>query len=110
MRPDGPRIVIVGAGGWVFPMELVRDVLSFPALGSSTIVLYDIDVPSAERTAAFARELIELGSLPARVEVPASLPDALRAADVAITVFQVGGVDAYAFDIEIGRASCRERV
>jgi alpha-galactosidase len=103
MRPDGPRIVIVGAGGWVFPMELVRDVLSFPALESSTIVLYDIDVPSAERTAAFTRELIELGGLSARVEVPASLPDALRAADVAITVFQVGGVDAYGFDIEIPR-------
>ncbi len=104
MRADGPRIVIVGAGGWVFPMELVRDVLSFPALAPSTIVLYDIDVPSAERTAASARELIELGQLPARVEVPETLRDAVRGADVAITVFQVGGVDAYASDIEIPRA------
>jgi len=104
MRGDGPRIVIVGAGGWVFPMELVRDVLSFPALASSTIVLYDIDVPSAERTAASARELIELGELQARVEVPVTLGDALRGADVAITVFQVGGADAYASDIEIPRA------
>ena len=32
MTADGPRIVIVGAGGWVFPMELVRDILSFRAL------------------------------------------------------------------------------
>ena len=103
MRPHGPRIVIVGAGGWVFPMELVRDIVSFPALGSSTIVLYDIDLPSAERTAASARELIELGKLPAHVEVPTTLADALRGADVAITVFQVGGVDAYASDIEIPR-------
>src|SRR5439155_16484609 len=104
MRADGPRIVIVGAGGWVFPMELVRDVLSFSALASSTIVPYDIDVPSAERTAASARELIELGQLPARVEVPETLRDAVRGADIAITVFQVGGVDAYASDIEIPRA------
>jgi alpha-galactosidase len=99
----GPRIVIVGAGGWVFPLELTRDVLSFPALGSSTLVLYDIDVPAAERTAAFARELIDLGRLSARVEVPADLRTALRGADVVITVFQVGGVDAYAFDVEIPR-------
>jgi alpha-galactosidase len=99
--PGSPHIVIVGAGGWVFPMELTRDVLSFPALGSSTLVLYDIDPAGAERTAGAARELIDLGGLDARVEIPATLDDALRGADFVITVFQVGGVDAYAFDIEI---------
>jgi alpha-galactosidase len=100
----GPRIVIVGAGGWVFPMELTRDILSFPALGSSTLVLYDIDPAGAERTAGSARELIELGDLDAGVEIPPTLDEALRGADFVITVFQVGGVDAYAFDIEIPRA------
>jgi len=99
--PGGPRIVIVGAGGWVFPMELTRDVLSFPALGSSRLVLYDIDPLGAERTAGAARELIELGGLDAWVEIAPTLEDALRDADFVITVFQVGGVDAYAFDIEI---------
>ncbi|MDP9300477.1 MAG: alpha-glucosidase/alpha-galactosidase, partial [Actinomycetota bacterium] len=99
----GPRIVIVGAGGWVFPLELTRDILSFPALGDSTLVLYDIDVAAAERTATAARQLIELGGPGARVEVPSDLRAALRGADVLITVFQVGGVEAYAFDIEIPR-------
>jgi alpha-galactosidase len=99
----GPRIAIVGAGGWVFPLELTRDLLSFPALGASTLVLYDIDVAAAERTAVAARQLIELGGVAARVEVPADLRAALRGADVVITVFQVGGVEAYAFDIEIPR-------
>jgi alpha-galactosidase len=99
----GARIAIVGAGGWVFPLELTRDILSFPALGDSTLVLYDIDVAAAERTAGAARQLIELGGLEARVEVPSELRTALRAADVVITVFQVGGVEAYAFDIEIPR-------
>ena len=100
---DGPTIVIVGAGGWVFPMELTRDILSFPALGSSRLVLFDIDVPAAERTAGFARELIAIGGADATVEVPADLRTALRDADVVITVFQVGGVDAYAYDVEIPR-------
>jgi alpha-galactosidase len=98
-----PRIVIVGAGGWVFPMVLTRDILSFPALGASTLVLYDIDPAGPERTARSARELIELGDLDARIEIPGALDDALRGADVVITVFQVGGVDAYAIDIEIPR-------
>jgi alpha-galactosidase len=103
MTTPGPRIVIVGAGGWVFPMELTRDILSFPGLHASTLVLYDIDPVGAERTAAAARQLIDLGGLPTRVEVPTELREALRAADFVITVFQVGGVEAYGFDIEIPR-------
>ena len=103
VNEPGPRIVIVGAGGWVFPLELTRDILSFPALGGSTLVLFDIDVPAAERTADAARGLIEIAGAPARVEVPGDLRSALRGADVVITVFQVGGLDAYELDIEIPR-------
>ena len=99
-----PRIVVIGAGGWVFPMELTRDIFSFEALGDATLVLYDIDVPAAERTAAAARRLIDLGGLRVTVEVPDDLRSALRDADVVITVFQVGGIEAYALDIEIPRA------
>jgi alpha-galactosidase len=101
---DGPTIAIVGAGGWVFPLELVRDLLSFPALGSSRLVLYDIDVPAAQRTAGYAQRLIELAGAAARVEVRDSLAEALRGADVVLTVFQVGGIEAYGFDIEIPRS------
>ena len=100
---DGPTIVLVGAGGWVFPMELVRDVLSFPALQACRLMLYDIDVAAAERTASSARALVELGGAAATIEVPTELRAALVGADVVITVFQVGGVDAYAYDVEIPR-------
>lgn len=100
---SGPRIVIVGAGGWVFPLELSRDILSFPALQASTLVLYDIDRAAAERTERFVRQLVEDARLPARVEVAPDLRSALRGADVVLTVFQVGGVEAYALDVEIPR-------
>ncbi len=99
----GPRIAVVGAGGWVFPMELTRDILSFPALQASTLVLYDIDPKGAERTAEAARELIGAFDLPTVVEVRTELREALAGADVVITVFQVGGVEAYGYDIEIPR-------
>lgn len=104
MERESPRIVIVGAGGWVFPLELSRDILSFPALTGSTLVLYDIDPAAAERTRGFVEQLIAGASLGARVEVAPDLSTALRGADVVITVFQVGGVEAYAFDVEIPRA------
>jgi alpha-galactosidase len=100
---NGPRIVISGAGGWVFPLELSRDVLAFSALRDSTIVLYDIDAPAAERTRGFVQQLIDDAKLSARVEVAPDLRAALRGADVVITVFQVGGVEAYAHDVLIPR-------
>ena len=87
----------------MFPLELTRDILSFPALGGSTLVLYDIDVGAAQRTATAARRLIDLGRLSATIETPRDLRTALAGAAVVLTVFQVGGVDAYAIDIEIPR-------
>jgi alpha-galactosidase len=100
---DGPRIVISGAGGWVFPLELSRDVLSFPALAGSTLVLHDIDLPAAERTRRFVARMVEDARLPTRVEVAPDLRAALRGADVVLTVFQVGGIEAYAHDVLIPR-------
>ncbi len=100
---DGPRIVIVGAGGWVFPLELCRDLLAFPALAASALVLHDLDLAAADRTAAHLRRMIADAGLPARVGVTDDLATSLTGADVVITVFQVGGVEAYALDVEIPR-------
>jgi alpha-galactosidase len=98
-----PRIVIVGAGGWTFPVTLARDILSFPSLAGGVLALYDIDADAAELTATSVRKLIEIGGLTTTVEVPAGLRAALRGADFVITVFQVGGIRAYACDLEIPR-------
>jgi alpha-galactosidase len=103
MRNDGPTIVISGAGGWVFPVELARDILSFPALIASRLVLYDIDPPAAERTRGFVQRMVDDAGLPTRIEVASELRSALTGADVVITVFQVGGVEAYAHDVLIPR-------
>jgi alpha-galactosidase/6-phospho-beta-glucosidase family protein len=59
----------------VFPLELSRDILSFPGLGSSGLVLYDIDVAAAERTRTFVEQLIDLGAPDARVRVCRRLSD-----------------------------------
>ena len=103
MATDGPRIVISGAGGWVFPLELSRDILSFPGLAGSTLVLYDIDPAAAERTRGSVRRMIDDAGLPTTAEVAPDLRSACRGADVVITVFQVGGVEAYAHDVLIPR-------
>src|SRR4051812_19507398 len=97
------KIAIVGAGGYVFPLRLVGDLLSFPALRDSTISLMDIQLAGAERPAAAARELVAPPRFPTRVETPAARARALDGADYVIVTFQVGGIDAYRHDVEIPR-------
>jgi len=60
-----PKITIVGAGGYVFPLTLVRDILAFESLQESEICLYDIDQGRVAITAAGAQRLIDVhGSAP----------------------------------------------
>jgi alpha-galactosidase len=103
MAVEQPRIVIVGAGGWVFPLELSRDILAFPALTGSSLVLYDIEPSAAERTRGYVQQLIDDAGVSATVVVAPDLRSALAGADVVLTVFQVGSVEAYAHDVLIPR-------
>lgn len=102
-KGPGPKIAIIGAGGVVFPLRLVGDLLSFPALQGSSFSLMDLDLGRAERTATSARDLITHYGFPATVIATDDRRVALDGADYVIVTFQVGGVDAYAHDVEIPR-------
>lgn len=97
------KITIVGAGGYVFPLRLIGDLLSFPDLRASTFALMDVDLARAERTAGAARELVEHHRFPTRIETTTDRRQALDGADYVIVTFQVGGIDAYRQDVEIPR-------
>lgn len=98
-----PRIAIVGAGGTVFPLRLIGDLLSFPALRDATFALMDIDPGRAEATAACACELAAHHGFPATFAATDDRRAALVGADYVIVTFQVGGLDAYRHDVEIPR-------
>ena len=98
-----PKVAIIGAGGIVFPMRLMGDLLSFPALQGASYALMDLDLGRAERTATSARELAAHYGFPATIEATDDRRSALSGADYVIVTFQVGGVDAYAYDVEIPR-------
>lgn len=97
------KVVIVGAGGYVFPLTLIRDLLAFPALAETRLSLFDIDPARVAVTAGGARELIDAHGLGATIEIPTERRAALEGADVVICTFQVGGLDAYRSDVEIPR-------
>jgi alpha-galactosidase len=94
-------IVIIGAGGVEFPIGLMNDFLSFPALADAEYVLMDIDPVPLERTARLSQQIVSAHGLPARIRSTTSLREALAGAQFVVTCFQVGGRTAYRRDIEI---------
>jgi alpha-galactosidase len=97
------KIALIGAGGFVFPLRLLGDFLSFPALQGATFSLMDVDIGRAERTRRSARELAEHYGFSATFEVTDDRRAALEGADYVIVTFQVGGLEAFAHDVEIPR-------
>jgi alpha-galactosidase len=96
-----PKITIIGAGGYVFPLRLIADVLSYPELQDSTFCLMDIDARRLEHNAALARDIVNHYRLPAKVMGTTDQREALAGADYVIITFQVGGLEAYKIDKEI---------
>jgi len=98
-----PKIAMIGAGGVVFPLRLMGDLLSFPALQDATYALMDLDLTRAEHTAAEARELANHNGFGAVIEATDDRRAALTDADYVIVTFMVGGTDVYRHDMEIPR-------
>jgi alpha-galactosidase len=95
------NITIIGAGGYVFPLRLIADVLSHPELQGSSFTLMDIDAERLERNANVARALVKHYNFPAKIESTTNRRKALTGADYVIITFQVGGLDAYKLDKDI---------
>ena len=96
-----PKITIIGAGGYVFPLRLIADVLSYPELQQSTFCLMDIDAERLEHNVVLAQDIIAYHQLPAKVISTTNRREALKDADYVIVTFQVGGLEAYKLDKDI---------
>jgi len=85
------RIVFIGAGSTVFARNLMGDILSFPELSSSTIVLHDINEERLRTSEIVGHKIIETLGVTARIEATTDRRAALAGANYVITMFQVGG-------------------
>ena len=99
----GPKITIIGAGGFVFPFRLIGDLLSFPALRSAQLCLMDINPEKLAPVADATRKLVAHHGFDTRVVETTDRRGALSGADFVIITFQVGGVESYRWDVEIPR-------
>jgi len=94
-------MAIDGAGGFEFPLKLSADFLSFASMRDARLVLMDVDPARLRRTEGHVRRIVEAHGLPAEVTATTDRRAALTGADFVVVCFQVGGVEAYALDIEI---------
>ena len=61
------RITFIGAGSLGFTRGLVRDILTFPLLKDSTLVLMDIDKERLDFARRAVQTIVDKGNYPAKV-------------------------------------------
>ncbi len=85
------RITFIGAGSTVFARNLITDILSFPELAESEIVLFDIDEERLRTSEAVAHRVAEALGVSPVITVTGDRDRALDGADYALSMFQVAG-------------------
>src|ERR1035438_5320581 len=85
----------------VFTRNLTRDILTFPELGDSEIVLMDIDGERLSRAYKLVSRMAETAKSPARVIATTDRRQALTGADYGVVTIQVGGTDQWETDIRV---------
>lgn len=95
------KIAFIGAGSFGFTRGLVRDILSFPALADSTLMLMDIDEERLRFAKSAVDRIIEAGSYPAKAIATKDRAEALDGADGVVCTILQGGVEVFRTDIEI---------
>ncbi len=95
------RIVFIGAGSVEFTRNLLGDILTFPELAQSEIVLHDIDPERLATAEAMARWTNGAVGAHARIESHLDRRRALESADFAINTIEVGGIAATRLDFDI---------
>jgi len=96
-----PRIAMIGAGSVGFTRKLVMDILAVEELRDTEFRFMDISRESLRMAADLCRKLIADNGLPARVVSTTDRRQAIQDADYVLSTVRVGGLEAFAHDIEI---------
>jgi alpha-galactosidase len=85
------KVTFIGAGSTVFAKNLLGDILSFPELAKSTITLFDINQERLETSKIVAEKVAAAVGAKPKIEITTDRKKALKNADYAINMIQVGG-------------------
>ncbi|MDR0497897.1 MAG: alpha-galactosidase [Treponema sp.] len=95
------KIAFIGAGSFGFTRDLVRDILTFPALENVELALMDIDSQRLDFSYRACEKIITAGAYRAKVSATLNREEALRGADGVVITILSGGPSIFRTDIEI---------
>src|SRR5581483_312819 len=95
------KVTIIGGGSSSFVPVLLRRLIQSESLCDSTVTLMDIDERRLGVMQELGDKLVEGESSPLRVRSTLDQREALSGADFVIAAISVGGMDAWAQDLEI---------
>ncbi len=95
------KVTMIGGGAASFVPPLLRMFINSEELGDAQLTLMDVDASRLDTMVKLAEKLIDAESSPLRVAGSLDQRESLREADFVIAAISVGGMDAWADDIEI---------
>lgn len=95
------KLAIIGAGSVGFTRKLVRDILAVPEFRDTEFALHDIDADNLSMIAQILQRDVAANGLPARVTSSLNRREALAGARYVVCCVRIGGLEAFASDIEI---------
>ena len=97
----GKKIAMIGAGSVVFCKMLMSDIMATPSLEGSEFALMSRTWPKLRDMEAFGRKMLKENGLKGMVWATLDRREAVKDADFVVVMVQVGGVDAFALDVNI---------
>lgn len=95
------KIAFIGAGSFGFTRQLVKDILTFPALNGVELALMDIDTQRLDFSRKACEKLVAAGNYPAKISTTTNRAEALKDADGVVITILSGGPSVFRTDIEI---------
>ena len=95
------NVTMIGGGSSSFAPPLLRRFIESEVLGDARLTLMDVDADRLETMVKLAGKLVEAEGSALEVTGTLDQRESLRDADFVIAAISVGGMDAWADDIEI---------
>jgi len=95
------KIAFIGAGSIGFTRGLLRDLLSVPEFGETEIAFTDISARNLDMVTRLCQRDIDENGLAIRIRATTDRREALAGAKYVICTIRVGGLEAFAADVDI---------
>jgi alpha-galactosidase len=95
------KIAVIGAGAVGFTRGICRDILTVPELQETRFAFHDINAHNLDMTTQLMRRDIEANGVGATVAATLDRREALEGADYVFSFVRVGGLEAFAHDVDI---------